>query len=241
MSAGIDNWGKILSFSQFFFNFFSSEAHTEQTMTKPTPSPRKSLVSTIQNKNVSKLPLNPIGMAPGGVFQQVAIGIACASYWRGMWYLLDDNLFPNNPFYSATTCLGLGTGGLAFTQGYIAKKAKKDLVRQRKNLPRHYSSIARFGTLYCVSTSCVLVWRGTWMLWDIAYEQFHKDNVKATDPNHLTKSGILSHGCAVGGLLIFGYFASVLAPPARVSVLKDCALKAKTWQEYSKAAKWFFK
>ncbi len=176
-----------------------------------------------------------------GVFQQVGIGIACASYRRGLWYILDDNLFPDNLFYSATSCLALGTLGLAGTQGYIAHQAEKDLIGKRKNLPRYYSSLARFGSLYAVSTSCVLIWRGTWVMWDLAYEHFYNDEVKATDPKHLTKSGILSHGFAVAGLLYLGVFASVLAPPARVSVLKDCALKAKTWREYSKAAKWFFK
>ena len=207
-------------------------------MAKPMIKKRNSS-SLLSSISVQKM--HPIGMAPLGVFHQVAIGVACASYWRGMWYILDDNLFPENPFYSASSCLGLGAVGLAGTQGFIARQAERDLINKNLALPRHYSPFARFGSLYCVSTSCVLIWRGTWMLWDIAYEKIHKDQIKATDPKHLTKSGMLSHGIAVAGLLALGSFASVLAPPARASVLKDCALKAKTWQEYSKAAKWFFK
>lgn len=209
-------------------------------MAKRTRSP-KNISAILPNATLPKRPFNPIGMAPVGVFQQVAIGVACASYWRGMWYILDDNLFPENPLMSATSCLGLGTLGLAGTQGFIARQAEKDLINKRQHLPRHYSSFARFGSLYAVSTSCVLIWRGAWVMWDVAYEKFHGDEVKATDPKHLTKSGMLSHGAACVGLLCLGSFASVLAPPARASVLKDCALKAKTWQEYSKAAKWFFK
>ena len=209
-------------------------------MAKRIKSP-KNFSEILPNTSLSKRPINPIGMAPMGVFQQVGIGIACASYWRGLWYILDDNLFPHNPFYSATSCLTLGTLGLAGTQGYIAHKAEKDIIKKRQNLPRNYSSLARFGSLYTVSTSCVFIWRGTWVMWDVAYEKIYNDEVKATDPKHLTKSGILSHGFAMAVLLYLGSFASVLAPPARCSVLKDCALKAKTWKEYSKAAKWFFK
>ena len=209
-------------------------------MASPTPNPKR-MASVLSTANIPKKPFNPIGMAPIGVFQQVAIGVACASYWRGMWYMLDDNLFPDNQFYSGAASLGLGTLGLAGTQGFISRQAEKDLIRKINALPRHYSSVARFGTLYCVSTSCVLVWRGAWVLWDVAYEKYHNDQVKATDPKHLTTSGLISHSFAMGSLLAFGCFASVLAPPARASVLKDCALKAKTWQEYSKAAKWFFK
>lgn len=85
------------------------------------------------------------------------------------------------------------------------------------------------------------------MMWDVGYEQWHKhssrdkEDAKATDPGHRTHSGLLSHFVAVGGLLAFGRFASVLAPPARVSILKDLTFKANTWREYASAAKWFFK
>ena len=77
-----------------------------------------------------------------------------------MWYILDDNLFPNNKLYSAVASLGLGTAGLTFIQGGIAKKAEYYAQREAVKLPLYYSSLARFGTLYCVATSCVLVWRG---------------------------------------------------------------------------------
>jgi len=158
-------------------------------------------------------------------------------------YILDDNLFPENALHSATASLGLGTIGLATTQGVIARKAAKDIASKKLKLPEFYSSGARFGTLYCVATSCILVWRGAWLGWDVAYEYFYKETTgaKATDPGHLTNSGLLSHGIALTGLLAFGRFSSVLAPPARASILSDLAMKAKTWKEYSASAKWFFK
>lgn len=104
-----------------------------------------------------------LGFAPLGVTSiptQVAIGVASASYWRGMWYILDDNLFPDNPLYSAVASLGLGSFGLAFGQGVIARKAEYYARKEAAKLPFYYTPIARFVTLYCVATSCVLVWRG---------------------------------------------------------------------------------
>lgn len=197
------------------------------------------------------------------VWSQISIGVACASYWRGAWYVLDDNLFPHNPLYSATASLGLGSAGLVLAQGFIANQCEKEqrtqmLLANKKNhhpgnhkLQLQLPSLKRFGTLYCVATSCVLVWRGTWMFWDIAYETFgipnenaHGDpqqQAAATDRGHLTKSGILSHSIAIGCLLAFGRFSSVLAPPARASILSDFTFKAKTWKEYSSAAKSIFK
>jgi len=173
---------------------------------------------------------------------KVGVGIGVASFWRGAWYVLDDNLFPNNPLHSATASLGLGTAGLAITQGMIAHEASKQVSgKTRVKLPSYYNSIARFGSLYGIAMSVVLVWRGSWMLWDIGYEKIYKDEVKALDPGHRTKGGLASHIVACAGLLAFGRFSSVLAPPASVSILKDMALKAKTWKEYSNAAKWFFR
>jgi len=49
--------------------------------------------------------------------------------------------------------------------------------------------------------------------------------VKSTDPGHATNSGLLSHFVALGLLLGTGLFASVLAPPAAVSVIRDLAVK----------------
>ncbi len=195
------------------------------------------------NPDVKPPRIVPLGAKP--LAAQVGIGILCASYWRGMWYICDDNLFPDNQLHSGAASLALGSSGLALSQGLMANLVEKEMKSKKIHLPRRYSSLARFGSLYVVSTSCVLVWRGAWVLWDEAYERYrlNKDQAKATDPGHLTKSGILSHGAALAGLLLVGRFASVLAPPARICILKDTALKqsTKTWKDYSAAAKWFFK
>lgn len=187
-----------------------------------------------------KRPIVPLGIKP--ISAQVGVGMLCASYWRGMWYVCDDNLFPNNPLYSGTASLVIGTSGLAITQGSMAYFYQKQMQKNKK-LPYLYSPLARFSTLYCVSVSCVLVWRGAWILCDVAYNHLNKEQAKCTDRHHLTYSGTLSHFGAAIGLLAMGRFSSVLAPPSNISLLKDLAFRGRTqtWKEYSDAAKWFFK
>lgn len=202
---------------------------------KSTISPSSSAASNLLKQ--SNPLFRPIGVTPIPV--QIAIGCASASYWRGMWYILDDNLFPNDPTASASASLIGGTLGLATVQGVMAKKAEYYASKEVTKLPSYYPKMARFGTLYIVATSCILVWRGAWMGCDIIYEQMTDHS--PLEPGHLTVSGVWTHVVATCGLLAFGRFSSVLGPPARLSILEDMAFKAKTWQQYSKAAKWFFK
>lgn len=153
------------------------------------------------------------------VATHVGIGMASASYWRGAWYVLDDNLFPESPLKSAFASLSLGAVGMAASQGLVEKAeslSKQGSVRRL--------CVVRFGAIYSVAMSCVLVWRGTWMLWDCVYERVTENH--PTTPGHLTQSGVLSHGIASVGLLGCGLFASVLAPPAAASVIRDIAVKA---------------
>jgi hypothetical protein len=186
----------------------------------------------------------------------VFVGMGAASFWRGAWYILDDHLFPDNAAYSAAASLGLGAAGMAASQGLVARAeqlAEKLKVSQSKRtktkdvsnssiqtaqplrlrsspkILQGTVSLARFGALYTVAVSCVLVWRGTWVGWDVLYEYVylssHPDNAKSTDRGHATHSGLMSHAVAVGLLLGTGLFASVLAPPAAVSVIRDFAVK----------------
>jgi hypothetical protein len=228
----------------------------------------------------------------------VGVGMGAASFWRGAWYVLDDHLFPDEPGRSSLASLGLGTLGMATSQGLMhrceqfASKLQQQQEQQEttKQSQQHQSQqqsirstsktlsanhhrrghhqrqlfllrVARFGALYTVALSVVLVWRGTWIGWDVLYEHFHNHTnllgppptvsqqsslpdalsvstpiptpplhqhsvsmVKSTDPGHLTQSGIASHVAAVCILLGAGLFASVLAPPAAISVLRDAAV-----------------
>ena len=191
------------------------------------------------------------------VMTHVGVGMGAASFWRGAWYILDDHLYPDDAASSALASLGLGIVGMAASQGLVARVEHLSTNR----LPFR---AARFGALYTIAVSCVLVWRGTWVGWDVLYEKYHSQELKslesgaesskhsdnhhhhhhflpateasnnsskgepvqATDPGHATKSGVLSHVVAVTVLGGTGLFASVLAPPAATSVIRDMAVRA---------------
>jgi len=79
-----------------------------------------------------------------------------------------------------------------------------------------------------------------------AYHQYHQSAlehspahtaIKSTDPGHLTASGLASHMFAIVALGACGVFASVLAPPAAVSVIKDLTIQQSSCTLLSKAAK----
>ena len=57
--------------------------------------------------------------------------------------------------------------GLAASQGIVRKcEVLKESYRHR----RIAYKVARFGAIYTIAVSCVLVWRGTWLGWDVMYE-----------------------------------------------------------------------
>jgi Fuseless len=200
----------------------------------------------------------------------VAVGMGAASFWRGAWYMLDDHLYPNDKAKSAAVSLLLGICGMRASQGLVARaerlEQKAATLAQKVKTGQHGGGerslvwlgririspaaltswavkLPRLGAVYSVAMSCVLVWRGTWVGWDVVYEHYH-DNIaiqstmhphgsmmhrtvtKATDPGHAAQSGLLSHGIAVGLLLSTGLMASVLAPPAAVSVIRDVAIRS---------------
>jgi hypothetical protein len=181
------------------------------------------------------------------VLTHVGVGMGAASFWRGAWYVLDDHLFPDDREKSAASSLLLGVAGMTLSQGLVHRC--EDLARRKFARP-YVVRAARFGALYTVAVSVVLVWRGTWIGWDCVYERLHPHNssngnsaeeaagagagagpgarhlsVRSTDPGHATHSGLLSHVTALALLLGTGLFASVLAPPAAVSVLRDWAVR----------------
>lgn len=206
-----------------------------------------------QETKLSKVPvkIKPIAGFPiplGSLSSQVTVGVLCASYWRGLWYLCDDYIFPENPFHSGAASLTMGVVGMGITQGYTAKILQNELRMKKvfSVLPHSCTPLARFVSLYCVSTSCVLIWRGTWVLWDVAYDRFHTSiaaEEKSIDRHHPEYSGVLSYFVAAAGLLAMGRFSSVLAPPANISIIKDISFKSakQTWKDYMASTKWFFK
>ena len=154
------------------------------------------------------------------VLRNILVGCGCASYWRGAWYVLDDNLYPDNAKKSAAASLALGTTGMIGSQGILLSTWRKP-------------AIVRYAALYSVAFSCVLVWRGAWVGWDVFYEEYLHPHIKDEeddDVNHGTHSGLISHIAACGALAMAGTFASVLAPPSAVSVIRDAFVRTATVQ-----------
>jgi hypothetical protein len=106
---------------------------------------------------------------------QVATGVLCASYWRGAWYILDHTLFPDDRVLSGVASLTSGTVLLGLKQYIISpsNNGTKRLVRMfpppsSTSLRRRYIQTNRFIVLYGIASGCILIWRGTWLLWDEA-------------------------------------------------------------------------
>ncbi len=108
---------------------------------------------------------------------QISIGILAASYWRGSWYVLDHILYPNERLKSGIASLLSGAALLGLQQ-YILSPSYNGTKQLVRLLPppssssimfrRKYIQANRFLLLYGIATSCVLLWRGTWLLWDEA-------------------------------------------------------------------------
>jgi len=196
---------------------------------------------------------SPFGpQPPATVLRNVLIGCGAASFWRGAWYILDDNLFPEDPAKSASASLLGGITGMFLSQGLIKRSeiVVNHFPKEQLLFPR---GVYRFGAVYCTVISVVLVWRGAWLSWDVFYEglhskeawhaskssflhhnvyhQLHEDSespsqVEATATGHATRSGLFSHISAICLLLGMGCFSSILAPPAAVSILLDKSVKS---------------
>ena len=107
---------------------------------------------------------------------QVSIGVLCASWWRGAWYVLDYTLFPADRTKSGVTSLALGGGMLGMGQYILSPRynGTKLLVRmlgqvrpQDVSLREFFIKTNRFISLYGIAMSCVLIWRGTWLCTDV--------------------------------------------------------------------------
>lgn len=104
---------------------------------------------------------------------QVTIGVLSASFWRGSWYILDHTLFPDNRTKSGISSLAIGSTLLCLKQYILSPQynGTKILVQllpppQSISLRTRYLQINRFVVLYGIASSCVLIWRGTWLLSD---------------------------------------------------------------------------
>ena len=91
-------------------------------------------------------------------------------------YILDDQLFPNNPLYSSVSSLGLGIVSTLIFQPLVtlvpsSQGEVKSIANKYSQLLSSPSRAKTLFGIYGLAWSCVLVWRGTWLGWDLLYEQ----------------------------------------------------------------------
>ena len=112
---------------------------------------------------------------------KLGVGVGAALFWRGAWYALDDRLYPGEPLKSAVASFVMGASGLA-----ASSLSFESIGKSVEKFPLPIKSATQFASVYSVALSNVLLWRGTWMLWDLAYEGcgLSEDEYKATDAGH---------------------------------------------------------
>lgn len=166
----------------------------------------------------------PLSMIP----TQIGVAAGVATFWRGAWYVMDGLVFPEDVVKSSVASFGIGVGGVVGIQRIAAPAVLSHYTKNKTPIPQG----VRYALLYGMGLSCVAVWKGTWLAWDVGHEFFGKD--KATDTQIVP--GIYSHLTAVVGLVASGYLSSMLAPPAVCLLLTDEALKGKN--QFLKGATW---
>jgi len=151
----------------------------------------------------------------GGV--QLLVAAAEASFWRGMWYMMDSCLFPGDPLRSGLTSLGVGwlTFGLVHCSASAAVgSGSAQTAALRTPMWR------RCALVYGVSLALIAFWRGVWNLWDASYERLV--GVAATE--QALASGLASHAAGAAALFASVQCFSVLAPPTLVNVLRNAGI-----------------
>ena len=159
----------------------------------------------------------------GSLPLQISVAAGVATFWRGAWYVMDGCVFPDDPVRSAAASAAAGAAGLAGVQRVAAPAVLRHARSTGRPIPPH----ARYALLYGMGLSCVAVWRGTWLAWDVAHEALFLERGERAATAAPVTSGLASHAAAVVGLGATGYASSVLAPPAVCLLLNDDALRRR--------------
>lgn len=140
--------------------------------------------------------------------RHLLLAAGVTSFWRGAWYVLDSQLFPDSLLLSGGCTLTLGWGGFTVLHYGLAPAIMARPCADSLGRP------LRTAVLYLTGLSVVCCWRGVWVLWDALFE------ASAGAPDGLA-SGLTSHVAGAGLLLLGGHFTALLAPPARIAMLPD--------------------
>mmetsp|Transcript_27283 Transcript_27283/g.50052 ORF Transcript_27283/g.50052 Transcript_27283/m.50052 type:complete len:243 (-) Transcript_27283:111-839(-) len=151
-----------------------------------------------------------------GLVSLMGIGAAVTSSWRGLWYIMDGTIFPDDLFLSGCTSIVLGWSTFAITHYCAMWTTPLTPGRIEADLAR-MPAIRQALLTYVVGVGIIATWRGVWVLWDAAYEKV--TGVKAVDQSVM--SGLLSHVVGIGILTASGYLASLMAPPLRLCIFNN--------------------
>jgi len=137
----------------------------------------------------------------------VVIGCLVASSWRGAWYILDSYLWPDDKTMSSS--MSLLIGALLFW----LLVALQPFLGARINAFGRAARLVDLLFSYVGFWSCVLIWRGAWVLWDVAFDGPTDDS--------FTTSAWVSHVVGISFLVLLGAVRSLNAPPTLL--VSDCS------------------
>ena len=121
----------------------------------------------------------------------VAVAFGTAWLWRGIWLCIDDILFPDSRWRSATAGLGIGVA-LFLALAWLRPRGAAAALR-RPGLAWFLDACYSYVGVWV----SVLVWRGFWYLGDGLF----------------ARDAAVSHACGFFALLGFGALRSACAAP----------------------------
>ncbi|CAF0783373.1 unnamed protein product [Adineta steineri] len=99
------------------------------------------------------------------IFYEYVISILSILAWRGFYKLLDIHLYPNNENISA--CLSLLIGYLLFFILMYTQSFQLNVCLLTTFIEMNYPCFLQNLRHLCAFFSCILLWRGFWILFDI--------------------------------------------------------------------------
>lgn len=161
-----------------------------------------------------------MAIGAGKVFKRIIwqlwLSVIVLAYWRGVWDLTDQKLFPKNIVASTWTSFAIGLGGFvlyaAFTQVCFGKCVSSsnderiggfvDVAESRSRFDRLVTIIAYLLHFHLVSLFAIQAWRGLWYV-----QQLY---ILPDDPQ---MSSLISIAFGVVCSTIFSVVSSIHAAP----------------------------
>ncbi|GAB5356729.1 hypothetical protein AAMO2058_000314000 [Amorphochlora amoebiformis] len=124
--------------------------------------------------------------------------IAClvVAYWRGLWYILDARLFPEDLEKSGWTSIGMAFGctSVLYLSHLALREANPGTGLSWRVIEALY--------VHAAAAASVFGWRGAWLLFDVYFY-----------PSDLLASGVGCLTIGIVGLTLLTAMRSTVAPP----------------------------